>query len=336
MTQPIAKEERTLTIAKDEKTKKQGRSREQTKKRNHITGLLVKICLQEEDIQEDQVNMIWEQPEDLTRQEIDAIIVIYNNIRPFVRHIYPSKCSIASQVPFQVLANAILKSAKDTSNMRAIVPHSSSGTVHALHITAGSLYENIKDNLPQDRQGINSTKTAMSRPDDMFSLVFSTEKIKQKCDAYKLEWIYRIVMVSNGLARLIGKVRDTSKLAPEYKAAKFVPTTMEGSKQHLESHLEELSSKRRQMIESADASKAELQSKKDVLQRIRHEPSNDYQMIRDMKQECHDLQFKLVDTDENLRINKKEIGICKRVSRNVKYILEMCLYVQIVIEFQSG
>lgn len=74
------------------------------------------------------------------------------------------------------------------------------------------------------------------------------------------------------------------------------------------------------MQQSSDSTKADFQSKKDDLQRIRHEPSSNDEVVRNLKQACRDLQPKLCDMDENLRINKKEIGITKRVSRNLKYI----------------
>lgn len=274
----------------------------------------MKICLQEEDVSANGINSFWEQPEDLSSKEIDIIVHIYNNIRPFLRHVYPSKCSIASQVPFCVLANAILKSANVTSEMRALVPHTSSGDIHALTITAKSLYENVNDLIPDfERRGINSARTATSRPNDTFSLVFSVDKINEKCEGHNLDWIRRIIMTSNGMARIIGKVRDRSRLVPQYQPAKFAPTIIQGSQSFLKSHIEELKIERQQLQESSDTTKSDLLSKKDDLQRIRHEPDNDHQVVRDLKQECRDLQSKLCDNDESLRVNKKTIAITKRV-----------------------
>lgn len=113
-------------------------------RRTKMRGFLTKILMQKDEVDRTDLGSLWDS-EALTSSEIDVIFKIYRSLRPLLRHVYNTKCSIASQIPFCCLANKILIAAGNQKQTRALITFSSIATIHALTITPTTLLKIIGD-----------------------------------------------------------------------------------------------------------------------------------------------------------------------------------------------
>lgn len=292
---------------------------------NKLRGFLKKTCMQKAELDRAGFESIWD-GDPLSAFEMDTIIGIYHILRPLLRHVYATNCSLASQIPFCYLANKILIATGNKKLSRALIPFPSIGDIHALPITATTLLEMVGDLL--EKTASVTIENANDDKEKVLSFLFNIDKVNEACEARGLVSAHRITMTDHGMARILGVVKDTSRLAPTYKPTPQSKPTLSLSKQEIANEMNKINDALKGQSKEIDEKKEAYASLLSQWDKKRMDLGNHFnpkdddcvraqKEVRELKQQLHDQQYHICLRDEEMRVQKKKKSTLKTVSPEV-------------------
>ncbi|KAF7728994.1 hypothetical protein EC973_005025 [Apophysomyces ossiformis] len=172
------------------------------RKQRSIQAVLRKLLLvdMKGTLTADVVNSNWD-GEDLTTKEMDTVLLIYRNLHSFVP-VAGNKAPIASQIPFVLLANAILRATGYDKFTRSVCPYVRPSQIHAIALDSCAIYQ-----LFGKRQALGYKRA-------VFGSLFDLDAVDRICEQHGLQFRERITITSFKTAIITGSTSG-KKRRPE-------------------------------------------------------------------------------------------------------------------------
>lgn len=183
-----------------------------------------------------------------TQREVDAMIKILNFLKPYI----PSKVNYSSfqyQLPFDLMANRVLKAIGYEGQTVKFVPIINPSTLHAFLIDTTTLYSLFCSKKAQDRMYIqdfegNTIKsiTTLANKDAFFSSFFDIHLLKEKAADYGLVFSNKIhILPRLKTVRVYGTCKKLARAQigeapdkPKYQEGNSTTKTMNDQKSALQ------------------------------------------------------------------------------------------------------
>ncbi|KAI7873423.1 hypothetical protein K492DRAFT_241264 [Lichtheimia hyalospora FSU 10163] len=307
------------------------RKQEYEAQRKQVCGFLKKLCMQKEDVKEDDLQKLWNGDKgDLDQDSSKAIYKLYSALRPLLKGVYSSSCKVSSQVPFCVLANLILKATGNQKHTRQLCPFSKPTTIHALTITPQTLFEMVIDLIPDThKKGIKSVSAAKERADDTFGWIFDVEEINNSCQQRNLSFADRLKLTNSQIARIVCTVDDPERLTQTYNTPKYQPFIIPASKADLKRQLDTLEDERNQLQNTLSTKQPDYDTLYQEFAKKRYTIAKDFDTenplhqslqdgVKTMKVELKRKKYDIMCIEEDIRMNKRMKAVVQRSIDNNK------------------
>ncbi|KAF9150562.1 hypothetical protein DFQ26_001570, partial [Actinomortierella ambigua] len=199
-------------------------SRKRLRALQTITKTLIESRQITGDVTPDDVKEHAFKNDDLTQQEIDTIVKITNELRPYV----PKRClakqggerahtpHVVTRAPIVMIANAVLRATGYSQFTRRLAPQVSGMAVNSLHLGVNTVYEALcsaeaNQFDADDANGImfRSPAQAMNSKENkraLYSAFFNMERVDSICKAHGLVFADRMMFVDRYTVRILGRV----------------------------------------------------------------------------------------------------------------------------------